>query len=155
MSMVIPQHKLSDIAAAILRDFPGAATHQMDISPLPPPAGNCVAFALGLAGKTVWPGGARGTWWPSGTPHLATPVGFGHLFARYGYSPCGSSAPEADVVKLALYVDHRGQVTHVARSADDGLWVSKLARGPVVRHELAALEGAEFGRAQRFYRRRD
>lgn len=69
-----------------------------------------------------------------------------------GFCRCLDARSVLGMVKLALYA-HGRRPSHVARQSLNGRWRSKIGAGPVIEHELEALEGPppSFGRVVQFW----
>jgi hypothetical protein len=104
---------------------------------------NCIAWAIGITNKWVWP--AR----PGKT---ATVADFDDLYGRYGYRRVKGLNFDLhpNYHKLVLYAK-RGkngnwEPTHGARQLSDGSWSSKLGQLPLIRHlEPDDLDGNSYG----------
>ena len=96
------------------------------------PQYNCIAWASGNDSRWWWPlpAGGGGNYWPAEIPRECTVERFVQAFALEGYQPCDGLHLEADVEKVAVYVNGTGVPTHAARQLPDGRWSSKL--GPYV-----------------------
>jgi hypothetical protein len=110
------------------------------------PAYNCIAWAA--ADQTKW-------WWPSGQYHWPHGIrmsnriaSFISLFESLGYLVCNDPSFVAGEIKVAIYADRRGNVTHAARQVDEMFWTSKLGSSADIAHELDALEGGPYGNVQ-------
>ena len=123
---------------------------------------NCIAWAAGDVTRWWWPDDQSQfytSYWPDGVPRNETPQCFTVAFRQeLGYEECADGALEPGVEKVAIYVNGRGQVTHMARQLESGLWTSKLGRSVDIEHQrLSELEGdvePEYGTATVYLRRR-
>lgn len=118
------------------------------------PEFNCVAWAAEDVTYWWWPVGQTACYWPTPAPLEVTLESFRIAFETLGYEACENSELEPEYVKVAIYADHQGTPTHVAKQTAAGVWSSKLGRGQDIEHSsLRALEGLEYGTPVLFLRR--
>ncbi len=131
--------------AALEREFPGLRSGGYEVSSAATPAYNCIAWALGDTSNVWWPDRQRQCEWPRLTPREWTIDAFVLAFATFGYTLSDNSNLETGIEKVALYALN-AKPMHASRQLDDGMWTSKCGRDADIRHELAALEGSEYGK---------
>lgn len=143
----------------------------------PPQAGayNCIAWAAGDPGKSLWWWPHPDAYWPPWSKRREPTVEcFVETFRWLGYRICAGSQPEFAYEKVALYAIHRSygparpperwqgvrdwEPTHMARQLRDGTWTSKCGPGEDITHfTLDALESygspAKYGCPVLFMRR--
>lgn len=88
---------------------------------------NCVAFVAGDRRRRWEPEDRGGWYWPPDLPRedfsLANYIA---CFRFLGFETCDGGGLEAGVEKIAVFVDPKGEFSHVARQLEDGFWSSKL-----------------------------
>ncbi|MBI4349421.1 MAG: hypothetical protein HY553_21470 [Elusimicrobia bacterium] len=105
------------------------------------PAYNCFAWAVGVTDRRLHADG----------DYLEQ---FDEFFLAYGLAPLGPGE-SLELAEVAAYAIG-GVITHAARRASGGLWESKIGiewPSPRILHRLDELEGDNYGRIARFYRR--
>jgi len=108
---------------------------------------NCVAWAVGDTTHFWYDAKIKGYYWPPGARSADTLDGWKDVFQIHNYSVCGSHDFEAELEKVAIYVNDKGEPEHVARQTGDGTWSSKLGKGCDIQHDtLEILEGELYGR---------
>ena len=110
-----------------------ALMNRKDVTSVPTPDYNCIAWALGVNDAWWWPDVMEVYYWPPHLPRVASPEVFSKLFEEHGYSPCSSGAFTPGVTKIALYT-REGKVTHAARQLSNGKWTSKLGSDADISH---------------------
>ena len=116
---------------------------------------NCVAWAIGLKDRWVWPELANGDEdWPSNLDRDPTLGPFLALFRLLGYEECDPADVEDGFQRIAIFTDDNGIVRHVARQLESGAWTSKLGDCEDIEHHLRALEGWLYGTVSLIMRRR-
>jgi hypothetical protein len=77
-------------------------------------------------------------------------------FATRGYQLCDAPDAEDGYEKIAIYVDADGKPTHAARQVmPSGKWASKLGSWEDIIHfTLGGVEGADYGSAAKFLKRK-
>jgi hypothetical protein len=85
-------------------------------------------------------------WWPT-PPGQSRWPGKYWPYAQLGFEACDRRDYEEGHDKIAIYVDHAGNVAHAARWwLEDGGWSSKLGEeNDILHHSLGSLEGACYG----------
>jgi nucleoside phosphorylase len=113
---------------------------------------NSLAWAFGDTLRW-WELGVVGAYWPAGAtddPLEATVV----ALLRRSYVPCLSAEHQPGYEKVAVFMNDREQLTHLARQAGDGGWTSKLGESYLIYHSLLAwLEGEAYGTVRMIFRR--
>lgn len=135
-------------------EFPHATAG--NIKPTSPAtnAYNCIAWAVHVDDRWIWPDEDGQYAWPPAVPREETAEAFGAFFQMAGYEPCQNEGAEHGFEKIALYA-RDGLVQHAARLMPNGRWVSKLGQGIDIEHaSSAAISGGEYGWAVAFFRRR-
>lgn len=129
----------------LLAKYPGLVKGHFRITSPRDSSYNCLAFA-GHDTRRCWHPSAFGSlYWPEGAPADDTLDGWISAYGILGFAPSTSPDLEPGLEKLAIYAD-RDFPLHVARQLQTGLWTSKLRPQEDVEHELAGLEGDEYGR---------
>ena len=114
---------------------------------------NCIAWAMSDQTQWWWPNGKG--FWPGRTKTQSlqpTLENFHIAFATRGFVPCVGPAFEPGFEKVALYAKS-GEITHAARQLPTGFWTSKLGPFVDVEHDLAQIEGLDYGNVVAFMRR--
>jgi hypothetical protein len=109
------------------------------------PTYNCVAWAAGETDRSWWPipYPSAPYYWPESDKDelLADFIsGFGTL----GYVSCDIGNLEEGYEKIAIYTNEDGEISHMARQLNTGLWTSKCGDLEDIQHNLEDLEG-EYG----------
>jgi hypothetical protein len=128
-----------------------ATTHRIT-SPVDP-AYNCIAWAAGDDRRWWWPDAALIGYWPPDTERSDSLAGFRQAFESLGYHIVSDpeTVPGSDVI--AIFAKD-GVPTHASRRLPNGLWSSKLGRGPDIEHELTGIEGDLYGSVAIYLSRR-
>lgn len=131
--------------------FPGLSSTAYEITSPSTFGYNCIAWAANDVTKIWWPGAY---YWPDGMPLDDTIETFVRTFCEcLEYERCDSGELEVGYEKLAIYADG-GRAKHMARQLADGRWSSKLGSERDISHNLAALEGSDYGAVVQFLRRK-
>lgn len=138
-----PEHHLR--RATLLAKYPGLETGHFRITSPRDPSYNCLAFAADDTRRCWHPSAYGGLHWPDGAVPEDTLEGWISAYRTLGYAPGASIELEPGVEKVAIYADHDFPL-HAARQLPSGFWTSKLGPQEDIEHELAALEGAQYGR---------
>lgn len=106
---------------------------------------NCIAWAAGV--NDVWwePDPFFQFYWPLGVERSYSIACYMRAYGTLGFTPCDSPSRDPNFQKVALYAANNVP-THAARQTQDGWWASKLGPNVDIEHELAALDGGEYGR---------
>ena len=112
---------------------------------------NCIAWAARDQNNWWWPIGA---FWPPRVQRALSLDAFVEAYATIRYSPCENGEYEDGFEKVAIYVDSNHEPKHAARQIGKDIWTSKLGRDIDLSHELEGLEGAAYGSAVMFLKRR-
>ncbi len=113
---------------------------------------NCIAWALGHDDIRFDYHPLVSYYWPRRCPRDDSVDAFVCVLCTEGFEQCESGDLRPDTEKVAIYA--KGQVaTHVARQLPTGLWTSKIGVLEDIEHELADLEGEEYGRIACFLSR--
>lgn len=116
---------------------------------------NCIAWALELSDKWVWPLEPEDymddditedvLYWPDSLPFTDEIDNFLALFEQFGYRRCQDASQEDGLKKIALYAK-AGHCTHAARQLTSGFWTSKMGPLNDIQHgSPEVLEGDFFG----------
>jgi hypothetical protein len=113
------------------------------------PRYNCVAWGARDVTR-IWQylPGLAGYYWPEELTTDETLESWIRVFEiEGGFSQCSERSLEPGIEKIAIYIDARGEPTHVSRQMASGLWTSKLGyRGKdIVHRKLEYLEGGIYG----------
>lgn len=138
-----PEHHLR--RNQLLAKYPGLQQGHFRITSPTDPSYNCLAFAAYDTRRCWHPSSFGGLHWPDGALADDTLDGWISAYQHLGFVPNTSPDLEEGMEKLAIYAD-RELPLHVARQLPNGLWTSKLGPREDIEHELAGLEGAEYGR---------
>lgn len=116
---------------------------------------NCFAWAMNDTARWWSPDTNNGYYWPDGVPKTLEVTSFVSLYQKAAnYSPCPHDAFETGFEKIAIYVDGKGDVTHVAKQTQSGKWSSKLGDWEDIEHKtLEALEGRFYGKVVQILKR--
>jgi hypothetical protein len=136
---------------ALEKTWPGLRFTRYDITSPKTRTYNCIAWAA--HDDAHWWDPTHPGHWPDGVPRALTVEAFVAAYGTVGYEPCADGNTDPDHEKVALFADGLGTPTHAARQLPNGRWTSKLGGLNDIEHELAALEGAAYGRVVRFLRR--
>jgi len=77
---------------------------------------------------------------------------FEELFSHQGWEETESRETEAGYEKIALYTLN-GVPSHACRLLETGFWTSKLGLYIDLSHDIAELEGPEYGKVARIFRK--
>ncbi len=116
---------------------------------------NCIAWAAGDTEIRWWPVDrpTMGVYWPLNPPE-DTVEGFVAAFKTLGYERCEDGLLEDGFEKVALYIDAKGEPTHMARQLASGHWTSKIGVLDDIRHPtLDELCGDLYGTVECFMKR--
>ncbi|MBP5503473.1 MAG: hypothetical protein J6Y24_11860 [Bacteroidales bacterium] len=130
---------------------------------------NCIAWALGIDGKRLWPyvededgniippdeyeDGDDDIYWPNNVARDKKLETFVHCFQSFGYTRCHDSSLESGFTKIAIYTLDK-EVTHAARQLDNGLWTSKLGPLNDIQHSTPeSIEGNFYGKVAVYMKR--
>ncbi|MCL2640542.1 MAG: hypothetical protein FWD53_06840 [Phycisphaerales bacterium] len=138
------------------RDFPALDKYPLTRTSEATRDYNCFAYVAGDT-KRQWaclPILPRGVYWPPGIERKENDV-WSVIFAykTLGYDLCDDGKLEANVEKIAIYVDAEDRPLHAAIQRENGEWQSKLGRDIDVSHSLESLEGGLYGKAKYFMSR--
>jgi hypothetical protein len=129
----------------LLAKYPALASGHFRITSPRDSSYNCLAFAADET-RRCWPPSAfGGLHWPAGAVAEDTLDGWISAYGTLGYTVSASAELESEWEKIAIYAD-RDFPLHVARQLPTGLWTSKLGPQEDIEHELAGLQGEEYGR---------
>lgn len=92
-------------------------------------------------------------YWPASVPRGEMISHFIANFQASGFSVCDSESLDENFLKIALFTDPDGVVTHAARQLSDGTWTSKIGGMSDIRHSLHSLEGEIYGKVHCIMRR--
>ena len=95
---------------------------------------NCIAWSVGVVSNWVWPAGKTN----------ARVSDFDVLYGSYGFRRISTLdySLQPGVQKIVLYADSKGNCTHGSWQNIDGTWTSKLGSGPLIRHAVPDVFGA-------------
>ncbi len=114
---------------------------------------NCIAWALHLDQRVVWPDEDQQMAWPPNIAREETVEAFSQFLLLVGFEQISNCAFEPGYEKVALYV-HDGLVQHAARSCPDGSWTSKLGSGVDISHPTPeTIAAGLYGWPVRYFRR--
>jgi hypothetical protein len=108
---------------------------------------NCIAWAAECNDAWWWPDVQGTGYWPHGVPREETITAFASLYGLHGFLEVSDSKLEVGKQKVAIYA-LAGKPTHAARQLQDGWWASKLGPSVDIEHDLQALDGKLYGRAE-------
>ena len=91
--------------------------------------------------------------WPDNVSREVTLEAFIEAFGLLGYSPCANGDYEDGFEKVAVFLNSEKGPEHMARQLDSGKWTSKLGRFEDIEHDLAGVEGKEYGKVAQFLKR--
>jgi hypothetical protein len=111
---------------------------------------NCIAWVVNDIGRWWWP--HPNSYWPPGCRLENSVEAFVEMFAHLGFAECANGDVEAGFEKIALYAKF-DLPTHAARQEPDGKWTSKIGQYIDMKHTLVGLEGPEYGRVAKFFRK--
>jgi hypothetical protein len=115
---------------------------------------NCIAWAYERDDVWFEPDDGELYFWPIPRREYSI-AAHEELFSSIGYSRCADASQEDGFLKIALYVDKKGQPTHAARQLPTGKWTSKLGEGIDIEHDSPeALNGPAYGIAKIFMKRK-
>jgi hypothetical protein len=118
---------------------------------------NCIAYALIITDKWVWPLKDKdGIWWPEELPKNIAINTFIKLFELKSYSVCENGEMEDGFQKIVIYTEEANpnEVTHAARQLNDGNWTSKLGSGnDIIHSDPSSIEGEIYGKVSTFMKR--
>ena len=93
-------------------------------------------------------------YWPDNAPREVTLDAFLTAFSLLGFEICSSDLLESGVEKIAIYVNARGEPTHIARQLNNGRWTSKLGKSVDIEHAFDSLNNSNlYGAVARILRR--
>jgi hypothetical protein len=124
--------------------FPALAATGYRVTSPATPIYNCFAWAASRDDAWWEPNPDGDGYWPPGVLCARTLEAVSAAYATLGYQPCPLSDVEAGFEKIAVYAKN-GLPTHAARQMTTGVWSSKLGALEDVEHQLAGLEGEEYG----------
>jgi hypothetical protein len=114
---------------------------------------NCIAWALGINDKWIWPD-TNDSLWVEGISPEDELEALTQMFLKVGYEKCNNWDFERGYQKVVIYVDRKGP-THAARQVESGEWVSKMGDLEDIEHDtVKVLEGNGFGTAKVFLKRK-
>lgn len=123
-----------------------------EITSKPTSAYNCIAWAAGVTDRPWWPIDVKPYYWPL-EPRIESVQSFVEAFEQLGYKICSNSDLEPNVEKVAIYVEKKGEPTHMARQLTTGQWTSKCGNLEDISHTLEGLEGEFYGQVSIFMKR--
>ena len=136
---------IQDWLAAMRPKFPQlSATNFRPTSPVDE-GYNCIAWAAEDTDRWWWPDPQMQSFWPSGVPREVTLEAFAQAYGLLGYEESSDPTVASDQQKIAIYASVQKRPTHAARQLPDGWWTSKLGPQIDIEHEIAALDGPEYG----------
>lgn len=124
--------------------FPGLKSGKFEITSRKDQNYNCVAWAADDDSCWWWPDHFRTYYWPRSVARSASLEAFMEAFRTLGYAHETDDTLEINFEKVAFFVKD-GQVAHVSRQLDDGMWTSKIGKNNDIKHALRGLEGEEYG----------
>jgi hypothetical protein len=137
--------------------FPKLRNGQYEITSPFEPGYNCIAHAL-YDSRQFWQfmrGRTKGYYWALDWNNSV--AAWMEIFRLHGYTPCSNGDLEADMEKVAIYVQPSGLPSHVARQLESGKWTSKLGKDYDITHDsldlLEGSEGDEYGSVEVFMQR--
>lgn len=140
--------------------FPALTLDNYEIESPLTPRYNCIAMAADDVTRRWWPTDlshptGREFYWPQKKREQNLEC-FVHAFAELGYEVCENDSYERGFEKVAIYINHRGTPTHMAKQLRDGVWCSKLGvRGWDILHETPqVLHSREYGHVAQVMKRR-
>ncbi len=135
----------------LISAFPNLASEGFEIIDEPSEQYNCIAYATGYTDRRWDPNGRD--YWPSWATETARIESLIEVFTGLGYERCDDSHFGDGYQKVALY-EIQGAAKHVAIQMPNGLWRSKMGKGPVIEHRSPeSLSGGMYGEATVFMRR--
>lgn len=115
---------------------------------------NCIGWAAGEDDRFWWPNQHPFYYWPIAPKPESSVQAFIEAFATLGYSPCDDGELDANVEKVALYVDKMAMPTHMARQLENGEWTSKLGSSfDIVHCTPDVINGPAYGSVHLFLSR--
>lgn len=108
------------------------------------PRYNCIAYAAGDLKRWWWPDQFGRAYWPKGVRRATHLAAFQHAFSTLGYELTADQTLEPGIEKIAIYALN-SEPKHAARQLRSGLWSSKLGDWEDISHDLADIQGAEYG----------
>jgi len=116
---------------------------------------NCLAWSVGDTTRPWVPGGDPVTTrWPPGAPRHLDLNSVVASYASLGFERDSEPVLTEGFDRVALFVDHDGDVIHAALQLASGRWTSKMGEWEDIEHDdLAALEGGEYGQVAAVLRR--
>jgi hypothetical protein len=112
---------------------------------------NCIGWAADEQ-RFWWPDGWN--YWPIPDVREPTVERFTEAFATKGYTEASDGTLEPHIDKLAIYVDSKGFVTHMARQLEDGTWTSKLGKAWDIQHVSEhCLSNSTYGSVAKYLKR--
>ncbi len=149
----VPQVSNGKRSPQLERLFPRLASGDYGISSPETRCYNCIAWAVGEDDRWWWPGEHPDSFWPDEIPQDHNVQSFVDAFSTLGYGQCSDGNPEEGIEKVAIYMDDEGKTTHAARQLSNGGWTSKLGGLEDIEHDLADLEGEQYGHVTCFLKR--
>jgi hypothetical protein len=114
---------------------------------------NCIAWAYGRDDGWFEPDPLEQYCWPISRREYSIDA-YKELFSSIGYIHCANASNEDGFLKIALYIDEKGQPTHAARQLEKGKWTSKLGFNIDIEHDSPeVLNGKKYGTAKVFMKR--
>lgn len=119
--------------------FPGETPGSIETKSNPCGEYNCVGWALTAKKKDnfIWPDADEQYRWPIGIPRDEQITTIEAFLVTKGFERCNSLQVEQGYLKIAIYGDGHGNLTHVARQLINkrpGWWTSKLGDGVDIEH---------------------
>lgn len=113
---------------------------------------NCFAFAIGNKRQFWWPD--EEGFWPAGHRREESVEALVDVLKTFGFSECADGDFEVGHERVAIYAK-AGIPQHVSLQPTNrkGMWVSKLGDLHDIIHELASLEGGDYGCIVAFLKR--
>lgn len=99
---------------------------------------NCIAFALDI--YTYWCGTGFPSWPYEKISRIPVLDNYIKYFKMFNYEMCDNAKFENGLNKIAIYINRRNRVIHVAKQFNDK-WRSKLGGSVIIEHELEWLTG--------------
>ena len=126
--------------------FPNLAATDYTITSPASDQYNCIAWAAGDKTRWWWPDPLGIYFWPENASRTESPASFIEAFRGFQYEPCGmDDSFEAEFEKVALFIDASGNITHMTRQVNSGVWSSKLGGLEDIEHALKAINGEIYG----------
>jgi len=144
----------ADFITSLRPDFPFIAESNSRPTSQAADEYNCIAWAYGKDDVWFEPDQYGQYYWPIPNREYSVDA-YKELFESIGYIQCADASNEDGFLKIALYVDKKGQPTHAARQLSTGKWTSKLGPNIDIEHDNPeVLHGRSYGIAKIFMKRK-